>query len=78
MIERAKEVIEATEYYDLRSNPQRYYMARRLVPTDFRKASFGELREVQHLRLQDALGPLVKVRDLDLDAVAERLRGQTF
>jgi hypothetical protein len=78
MIDHVKAVIESTDYYDLKLEPQRYYLSQRLVPTELRRTSFGGLRELQHIRLQDVLGASVSAKTLELDGVAELLRGKTF
>lgn len=78
MKDRILGVIETTTYYDLKSNPQRFYLADRLAPTNLRKTSFGGLREMQHIKLPDLLGSQTTPGELGLDVLAERLRDATF
>lgn len=77
-LKRIVAVIEATSYYDLRSQPQRYYVVDEFAPTNLVKRDKGPVRGAQYLQISPLLtgGPLARgVSSRDL---AQRLDGRFF
>lgn len=76
MLDRVRQIIEATTVYDLRSQDHRYYVVDRFELTDLRKVTKGPVRGAQYLQLSPILGPGVKVQGAG--QLAEALSGKAF
>jgi hypothetical protein len=75
---RIQQMIEATPYYDLASEPHRYYVVDGFIATDFRKISSGGIRGHRYFDLGDySTGRLPGPRTTT-DDVAAMLNQQTF
>jgi hypothetical protein len=75
---RIQQMIEATPYYDLASEPHRYYVVNCFLETNFRKVSSGGMRGHRYFDLSDYFdgqppGPHTTTRE-----VAAALNQQTF
>jgi hypothetical protein len=75
-LDRIKGIVEATGYYDLVANPQRYYVVDRFVETDLAKVSKGPVRGAQYLQIS----PLIEQAEppKTAQALADALRGRNF
>lgn len=52
---RIKSVIDATDYYDLKANPHRFYLVDSFVQTNARKTSYGGIMGLRYLDLEEML-----------------------
>jgi hypothetical protein len=76
-LERIKSVIEATSYYDLGGEPNRFYLVPEFLPTDVTKTSSGGIMGMRYLDLRLLLGKEPS-DDSPAQDVASALNGKTF
>jgi hypothetical protein len=77
-LKRIAAVIEATPYYDLRSEEHRYYVVDEFVDTNLIKRDKGPIRGAQYLQISPLLPKGAQVRGLSSRDLAERLNGRFF
>jgi hypothetical protein len=77
-LERITAVIEATSYYPLRSQPQRYYVVDEFVPTNLMKRDKGPVRGAQYLHISPLLPARTQVRGMSSKELAQILDGRSF
>jgi hypothetical protein len=77
-LERIAAVIEATSYYDLRTQPQRYYVVDEFAPTNLIKRDKGPIRGAQYLQISSLLPTATQVRGMSSQALAKTLDGRYF
>jgi hypothetical protein len=77
-LKRIAAVIEATSYYDLKTEPQRYYVVDEFAPTNLIKRDKGPIRGAQYLQISPLLAKGAQVRGLSSRELAERLDGRSF
>jgi hypothetical protein len=76
MLDRVRQIIEATPYYDLRTKDHRYFILDQFQPTELVKITKGPVRGAQYLQLSPLLGDGVKAKNAA--ELAKKLRGKTF
>lgn len=76
MLDRVRQIIEATSYYDLRTQEHRYFILDGFEPTDLRKITKGPVRGAQYLQLSSILGPDFKAQGAK--DLAKQLAGRAF
>ncbi len=76
--ERIASIIEATPYYDLRSNPTRFFVVDSFVPTDFRKTSPGSIQGLRYLDLPKNIPDYDPRKDYTSEELATALTGATW
>jgi hypothetical protein len=76
--DRLRRVIEATEYFDLKSEPHRFYLVDAFVETDFQKVSPGGLLQLRYLDLSEAVSGFNPRHNYSTAELAELVRGRTF
>lgn len=76
MVERVRQIIEATSYYDLKNQDHRYFIVDHFEPTDLQKITKGPVRGAQYLQISSILGPNCKVANAA--NLAKQLTGKTF
>ena len=77
-LDRIRAMIEATPYYDLKTNPQRYYVMDELAPTRLLKRDRGPVMGTRYLQLTPLLPKGTVVRGLTSPDLAARLDGRFF
>lgn len=77
-LKRIAAVIEATSYYDLRTQPQRYYVVDEFAPTNLIKRDKGPVRGAQYLQISPLLPDGAPVRGVSSRDLAQRLDGRFF
>lgn len=75
---RISAIIEATTYYDLASEPHRYWVMDELVSTNLAKRDKGPIRNTQYLRISPLLPKDMTAKDLSARELAARLDGRAF
>lgn len=76
--ERIESIIEAASYYDLRSNPTRFFVVDSFVPTNFRKTSPGGIFGLRYLDLPKIIPAYDPRRDYTSEEIAIALTGATW
>lgn len=77
-LERIAGVIEATSYYDLKTQPQRYYVVDEFVPTNLIKRDKGPIRGAQYLQISPLLPKGVQTRGVSSQQLARQVNGRFF
>lgn len=77
-LKRIAAIVEATSYYDLRSQPQRYYVVDAFAPTNLIKRDKGPIRGAQYLQISPLLAPGVSVRGMTSGELARSLDARAF
>lgn len=77
-LDRIRAIMDATTYYDLKANPQRYYVMDELAPTKLTKRDKGPVMGTRYLKLPPLLPKGTVVRGLSARQLAARLEGRFF
>ena len=76
--QRIKAVVEATPYYDLRAEPNRYYIVDHFLGTDLKKTSSGGIMSYRYLDLSNILPSFNARKTYSTDEMAAALKGCTW
>jgi len=76
-LDRIRQIVEATSYYDLKGEAVRFYVVDGFEATDLVKASKGPVRGAQYLQISPIIGAGVSA-SATAHEVGERLRGKSF
>jgi hypothetical protein len=76
--ERIKAVVEATRYYDLKAEPNRYYLVDHFTGTDLKKTSSGGIMSYRYLDLSCVLPSFDPRKNYSTDELAAALKGRTW
>jgi hypothetical protein len=74
---RIRDVIEATTYYDLNSQPSRFYLVENFEPTEISKSSSGGIMGMRYLDLEQLLDN-ESADSMPTNKLAVRLSETTF
>jgi hypothetical protein len=77
-LRRIAAIVEATSYYDLKTDAHRYYVVDEFVPTNLLKRDKGPIRGAQYLQISPLLPNGLQVRGMSSQDLAKRLDGRCF
>ena len=76
--ERIKNAVNETPYYDLKGEPQRFYLVNTFAPTDAKKTSAGGIMGLRYLDLSRIVPAYNPRKDYTSAELAAALKGTTW